>query len=86
MCRQVARLDVHCSIVVTILLEQADGSVLQHTQEFRAFKCDRRALMAWLQGHSVELAVMESTGIYWKGVYAHLEAAGIPAWWSMRGM
>jgi transposase len=80
MYRQVAGLDVHRSVVVvTVLMEQEDGSVLQQTREFGAFKRDRRALVAWLQGHRVELAVMESTGIYWKSVYAHLEAAGIPA-------
>ncbi|CDW96145.1 hypothetical protein THICB1_170010 [Thiomonas arsenitoxydans] len=33
--------------------------------------------MAELQ---VELIVMESTGIYWKSVYAHLENVGITAW------
>jgi transposase len=80
MYRQVAGLDVHRSVVVvTVLMEQEDGSVLQQTREFGAFKRDRRALVAWRQGHRVELAVMESTGIYWKSVYAHLEAAGIPA-------
>jgi transposase len=36
-------------------------------------------LVGWLGEHRVELVVMESTGIYWKSVYAHLEAAGIPA-------
>jgi transposase len=31
-------------------------------------------------GLEVQLVVMESTGIYWKSVYAHLENAGITAW------
>jgi transposase len=76
----VAGLDVHRSVVMaTVLLEQEEGSVIQHTRSFGAFKRDRRALTAWLQEHGVELAVMESTGIYWKSVYAHLEMAAIPA-------
>jgi transposase len=36
-------------------------------------------LVAWLQTHHIQQVVMESTGIYWKSVFAHLEAAGIPA-------
>ena len=43
------------------------------------FKRDMRALVAWLQTHRIQQVVMESTGIYWKSVFAHLEAASIPA-------
>jgi len=78
--RVVAGLDVHRSLVVaTVLAEQANGHVVSHTREFGGFRRDRRALVEWLGGHGVELAVMESTGIYWKSVYAHLEVAGIAA-------
>ena len=49
------------------------------TREFGGFKRDMRALVAWLQTHRIRQVVMESTGIYWKSVFAHLEAAGIPA-------
>jgi hypothetical protein len=38
-----------------------------------------RALVGWLRSQGIQLVVMESTGIYWKSVFAHLEAAGIPA-------
>ena len=38
------------------------------------------ALAAWLVELRVALVVMESTGIYWKRVYAHLENAGVRAW------
>jgi transposase len=31
------------------------------------------ALAAWLAGHSVTLAAMEATGVYWKPVYYALE-------------
>ena len=38
------------------------------------------ALAAWLVELGVALVVMESTGIYWKSVYAYLENAGVRAW------
>ena len=79
--RRVAGIDVHRMLhVVTVLIEQPDGSIDKHTREFGGFKRDCRALAAWLAELHVELVVMESTGIYWKSVYAHLEHAGIHAW------
>jgi transposase len=79
--RRVAGIDVHrVKHVATILIEQADGSTEAHTREFGGFKRDLRWLVAWLQRYAVELVVMESTGIYWKSLYAHLERAGIEAW------
>jgi transposase len=64
---------------LTILVEQADGTVVQETREFGSFKRDMRALVGWLQEHRIQQVVMESTGIYWKSVFSHLETAGIPA-------
>ena len=52
----------------------------RYTREFGDFRRDCRALAAWLAEIGVELVVMESTGIYWKSVHAHLENAGIAAW------
>ncbi len=79
--RRVAGIDVHRMLhVVTVLVEQPDGSVQQHTREFGGFKRDCRALAAWLLQMQVQLAIMESTGIYWKSVYAQLENAGLNAW------
>lgn len=79
--RRVAGIDVHRMLhVVTVLIEQPDGSINKHSREFGGFKRDYRALAAWLNELQVELVVMESTGIYWKSVYAHLENAGITAW------
>jgi transposase len=34
-------------------------------------------LAGWFKSAEVELAVMESTGIYWKAVYEALEDAGL---------
>jgi transposase len=79
--RRVAGIDVHRMLhVVTVVIEQPDGSIEQSSREFGGFKRDCRALAAWLVEVNVELVVLESTGIYWKSLYAHLERAGIEAW------
>jgi transposase len=79
--RRVAGIDVHRMLhVVTVLVEQPDGSIARHSREFGGFKRDCRALAAWLVELKVELVVMESTGIYWKSLYSHLERAGIQTW------
>ena len=79
--RRVAGIDVHRMLhVVTVLLEQPDGSMQRQTRQFGGFRRDCRELAAWLAELHIELVVMESTGIYWKSVYAHLENAGVNAW------
>ena len=78
--RCVAGLDVHRMLyVLTVLKEQADGSLSKQQRQFPGFQREVRELVAWLQSLGVQLVVMESTGIYWKSIYAALEAAGIPA-------
>ena len=75
--KRCAGLDVHkMVIVVTVILEQEDGS-FQETRKFKTFRKQRRQLCRWLKHHDIELAVMESTGVYWKSIYANLEEAGI---------
>ena len=77
--KRVAGINVHrMKHVVTILIEQ-DGAVSSQTREFGGFKRDMRALVGWLQEHRIQQVVMESTGVYWKSVFSHLEAAGIAA-------
>jgi transposase len=79
--RRVAGIDVHRMLhVVTVLLEQPDGSMQRQTRQFGGFRRDCRELAAWLAELRIELVVLESTGIYWKSVYAHLENAGVTAW------
>ena len=74
--KRVAGLDIHKMVIVaTVLLEQADGQVVQETRTFSSFRQDREALCRWLQESAVELVVMESTGNYWKSIYAALESA-----------
>lgn len=78
--KRVAGLDVHrMKHVVTVLIEEKDGTLTKVTRQFGGFKRDLRELIGWLGEHRLELVVMESTGIYWKSVYASLSAAGIPA-------
>jgi transposase len=79
--RRVAGIDVHKMLhVVTTVIEHPDGTIEQHSREFGGFKRDCRALSSWLAELNIELVVMESTGIYWKSLYAHLERAGLNAW------
>ena len=79
--RRVAGIDVHRMLhVACVLIEQADGSIERTTRQFGGFRRDCRALAAWLAESGVELVVMESTGIYWKSVFSHLERAGIWTW------
>jgi transposase len=78
--QRVAGMDVHrMKHVVTMLIAQEDGTVASETREFGGFKRDMRALTDWLRAKRIQQVVMESTGIYWKSVFSHLEAAGIPA-------
>jgi transposase len=74
--KRVAGIDVHrMKHVVTTLIEDAAGQIGKQTREFGGFKRDLKALAEWLRGLGVELVILESTGIYWKSVHAHLENA-----------
>jgi len=74
----VAGIDVHRMLhVITVLVENEDGTLTKHQQSFGGFKRDMKAMVLWLLELEVERVVMESTGIYWKSAYSHLERAGI---------
>ena len=78
--RRVAGIDVHRMLhVVTVLIEETDGTITKHQKEFDGFKRDLKAMADWLFELRVELVVMESTGIYWKSAHAHIERVGILA-------
>ena len=68
-----AGLDVHRRQVVCTLIRNAKHT----TREYATFDRTLKDLARWLNSEKVELAVMESTGIFWKAVYAALEDAGI---------
>lgn len=79
--KRCAGLDVHkMKVTVTALIEQEDGSVREETREFKTFRKHRRQLCRWLKKLGIELAVMESTGNYWKSIHDSLDAAGIRSW------
>lgn len=79
--KRVAGIDVHrMKHVVTVLIEDAAGNLTRETREFGGFKRDLKALAAWLCELQVELIILESTGIYWKSVYARLEDVGLRIW------
>lgn len=76
-----AGLDVHKkTVVATILIEQPDGSIREETKEFGTFPNQRKQLALWLKSNNIELIVMESTGVYWKSIYAALEEQGLNAY------
>lgn len=68
-----AGLDVHRRQIVCTVIR---GGIPQ-TREYATFNRQLKELARWLQAEQVDLAVMESTGIFWKAVYAALEDAGI---------
>jgi len=75
-----AGLDVHRRMLVcTIIREGPDGTLSKQTREYPTFGKDLISMACWLHDEEVELAVMESTGIYWKAVYRALEQQGVEA-------
>lgn len=76
--KRVIGLDVHQKqVTACALIEEADGTVRVERRQFGTFKRDRRELAAWVKALCPDEVVMESTGIYWKSIYAALEALGI---------
>lgn len=79
--KSAAGLDVHKKTVMsTILTEQKGGVIKKKTQEFSTFRDELKRLAKLLYNSQVELAVIESTGIYWKCVYEEIEELGIPCY------
>lgn len=75
-----AGLDVHRSnVVVALLKSQPDEQIKKTVREFSTFRSSLQQMARWLKREGVELAVMESTGIYWKAVFEALEDEEIEA-------
>jgi transposase len=73
-----AGLDVHkAQVVCTLIKEEFEEQIRKETSEYSTFRHDLSHLAQWLKKEEVELAVMESTGIYWKPIYEALEEIGI---------
>ncbi len=76
-----AGLDVHkMMVMVTVQVEDDDGSVNEQTRTFKTFRRDRKALRDFLVEQAVELVVMESTGNYWQCIHDILARAGLNVW------
>ena len=76
-----AGIDVHKKMVVcTLLKENCQGKVEKETREYLTYRNELKELATWLKESDVEIAVMESTGIYWKSVYEALEDKGVKAY------
>ncbi len=73
--KKTAGLDIHKTIVVcTVRHLQDDGeTVIKETKDFRTFPDDLVELGRWLESRGIEVAVMESTSVYWKPVYTAIE-------------
>jgi transposase len=71
-----AGLDVHQKTVVAcVLVGAASGRPKKEVKTFGTTLSDLMELRAWLVEHGVTQVGMESTGVYWKPVYAVLEEA-----------
>ena len=69
-------LDVHqATVVACLLVGQAHEKPRKEIRTFAAFTDDLTRLREWLQSEGCTHVGMESTGVYWKPVYAILEGA-----------
>jgi hypothetical protein len=69
-----AALDVHKkTVVTTIMITQADGSVQEQTRTSFPMTADLLALDDWLRSQRIEVIAMESTGVFWRPVFNLLE-------------
>lgn len=67
-------LDVHqATIVACVLIGQGAGRPRKEVRTFRTFTKEVLSLRDWLQEQGVTHVGMESTGVYWRPVYALLE-------------
>jgi len=69
-----AGIDVHKkTVVVCVLLTQADGTVQKQIRTFATMTADLLALDEWLRSLHIEHLALESTGVYWHPIWTILE-------------
>jgi transposase len=69
-------LDVHqATVVACLLILGKDGKVRKQVRTFATTTREWVSLRAWLLAEGCTHVAMESTGIYWKPIYAILEGA-----------
>ena len=67
-------IDVHKkSLVGCVIVPGPDGQVAKVKQSFGTMQEELQGLSAWLKEYGVTTVAIESTGVYWKGVYNLLE-------------
>ena len=69
--RRCCGIDVHKKSVTGHVLPQGQANGKSLEREFRTFSRDLRSLRGWLKHCCVTDVVMESTGQYWRAVWAH---------------
>ncbi|MGE0049705.1 MAG: IS110 family transposase [Acidithiobacillus sp.] len=78
--QRVIGLDIHqAQVTACAIVTEPGGTITIERRQFGAFQRDRRELAQWCASHRPDVVVMESTGIYWKSLYAALEKVGIQA-------
>ena len=70
-----AALDVHKDTVMACVRRPAgDGTRAQEVRQFRTWTVALGQLRDWLASQGVSQIAMEATGVYWRPVWATLEA------------
>ncbi len=65
-------IDVHDEFVVVCLSRVQQGQRHKELRRFATYSAELRGMCAWLAAAGCTHVAMESTGIYWRPVYAHL--------------
>jgi transposase len=71
-------LDVHqATVVACLLIVLKNGKVQKHLRTFGATTRELLGLREWLLAEGCTHVAMESTGVYWKPIYAVLEGGDL---------
>ena len=73
MSHRVAAIDVHKKLLVVVVADSAEPSVILQSRRFGTGAAELHHLASWLGDLGVTEAVMESTAQYWKPVWMELE-------------
>ena len=68
-------LDVHKEEVTACILVKERGKVRKEVRRFRTFTATLLQMAEWLMQNGISHVAMESTGVYWRPIYAVLESA-----------
>ncbi len=77
---QNARVVPQMMVMVAIRKETPEGNIQTLTREFGTFRKDRELMYQFLQQHQIDLVIMESTGVYWKSIYASIIGCNLNPW------